>query len=1052
MKSSGCSVPSLCLSISLIIYVVIAAPPLLSLPIVGHFLPTLQNQLDKLPAEAQERALTQLEKMGNLEDPSIQLDITGRVFFIENSVHLPQGAVDNHLSEAHRRTISDTPITRLGPGGVPLLHSLPGSPNVIYLNFLGGQLVNRAWNDNYGIPVIQALPYSLDSNNAFSAQEIVSMANIWRRVAEDYSPWMVDVTTERPAAFTSTVLEAMITKSVDAAGVNLPASFAGGIAYLDIIGFYDALYYSPALIYFNNLAGGREDVVAEAVSHELGHNFGLSHDGVSGGSSYYSGAGGVSPTSWGPIMGAAYFRSVTKFNNGDYPGANNQEDDLAIISSSFPLRTDEVGNTLDTAMRLTTSGGSFSFSSLIEWYTDVDVFYMDITGGTVSIFAKPYTSLVDTVGNNLDIALQLLDSSGNILVTSDPTNSSSASISVNNLLPGRFYVKVYAVGNSVTPYSVYGSMGQYDLSGQFNDAGITTTTTSTSTTTTRPTTTSTSTATTRPTTTTSLPTTTGVGYTKIYEASMVSYPSGWSVNIAGTWSYGKPTSTFDPHDFFVVGNVISGTGLYPEPITTPQLLASKAFSTVGYSAIKLEFDRFLGVQSDDTVTVYACAGSECSLLWQNSGQIIDTVWTKMTLDLPTSMRERQSVQIKFGIGPTQKSGDVLTNSFGWNIKNFVVSGFNPIAETSTTTRPTTVSTTMMRPTTTSVSYTQIYAASMASYPTGWSVNTSGTWFYGKPTSTFDPHDFVVVGTVISGTGLYPEPITAPQLLISKAFSTVGFSAIKLEFDRFLGVKADDTVTVYACAGSECSLLWQNSGEIIDTAWTKVTLNLPMSMQERQSVQIKFGIGPTQKSGDVLTNSFGWNIKNFVISGQLNLTTQATTTPPSTTTTTAVDTTIFTESMVSYPAGWSVNTSGTWFYGKPTSTFDPHEFAVVGTVISGTGLYPEPITAPQLLISKEFSTAGFSSVRLEFDRYLGIKADDVVTVYACVESTCSLLWQNSGEVIDSAWTRITLPLPPMALNQAKVKIKFGLGPTQKSGDVVTNSFGWNIKGIAVIGRS
>lgn len=50
---------------------------------------------------------------------------------------------------------------------------------------------------------------------------------------------------------------------------------------------------------------GREDFVAETVSHEIGHNMGLSHDGQKNGDEHYEGFGSGA-TSWGPIMGAGY--------------------------------------------------------------------------------------------------------------------------------------------------------------------------------------------------------------------------------------------------------------------------------------------------------------------------------------------------------------------------------------------------------------------------------------------------------------------------------------------------------------------------------------------------------------------------------------------------------------------------------------------------------------------------------------------------------------------------------------------------------------------------
>ncbi|MGA1872610.1 MAG: hypothetical protein ACMUHY_02970, partial [Thermoplasmatota archaeon] len=46
------------------------------------------------------------------------------------------------------------------------------------------------------------------------------------------------------------------------------------------------------------------------------------------------------------IMGSAYGQSITQWSDGSYPGANNTEDDLAMISANgAPLVGDDVGDT-----------------------------------------------------------------------------------------------------------------------------------------------------------------------------------------------------------------------------------------------------------------------------------------------------------------------------------------------------------------------------------------------------------------------------------------------------------------------------------------------------------------------------------------------------------------------------------------------------------------------------------------------------------------------------------------------------------------------------------
>ena len=80
--------------------------------------------------------------------------------------------------------------------------------------------------------------------------------------------------------------------------------------------------------------------MGEAASHEIGHNFGLSHDATAT-ASYYSGA-----APWAPIMGVAYSQPVSQFSKGEYSGASTTQDDLAVIATGAPLRADDHGDTV----------------------------------------------------------------------------------------------------------------------------------------------------------------------------------------------------------------------------------------------------------------------------------------------------------------------------------------------------------------------------------------------------------------------------------------------------------------------------------------------------------------------------------------------------------------------------------------------------------------------------------------------------------------------------------------------------------------------------------
>ncbi len=145
--------------------------------------------------------------------------------------------------------------------------------------------------------------------------ERTRIVDIWHRVAEDLAPYDIDVTTERPSSFNRNTGTILVTHSIDANGNAINCTGCGGVAYVNVFGASNYhTYYSPALVFYDNLGGGAETYVAEASSHEFGHNLGLSHDGTSG-TTYYGGHGS-GLVSWAPIMGNSYYNNVTAVEQG----------------------------------------------------------------------------------------------------------------------------------------------------------------------------------------------------------------------------------------------------------------------------------------------------------------------------------------------------------------------------------------------------------------------------------------------------------------------------------------------------------------------------------------------------------------------------------------------------------------------------------------------------------------------------------------------------------------------------------------------------------------
>ncbi len=367
-----------------------------------------------------------------------------------------------------------------------LLHSKPGASKVIFLDFDGFTLpATTAWTGMGGMVVG---PYNTDGNAAFSNAEQDVIQSVWQRVAEDYAAFDVDVTTEDPgdAAITRSGAgdsafgtRALITND-SAAWAAACNSGCGGIAY---VGTYDQTSnhqnYQPAFVFAGGVPGSKN--IAEATSHEVGHNLGLSHDGVVAqngqpAQGYYTGC--LPPASnscagvWAPIMGVGYYKPISQWSRGEYTWASNTEDDLAVIQANgLAYRADDHGDTTGTATALGGSG-SLSASGIISTAADVDYFAFTASAGSLSVTATPAS-----VAPNLDILFELRDSAGNLLTSTNPaaamTNNDTATglnATISYSLPatGTYYLAISGVGSGSAAsggYSDYASIGQYSLSG-----------------------------------------------------------------------------------------------------------------------------------------------------------------------------------------------------------------------------------------------------------------------------------------------------------------------------------------------------------------------------------------------------------------------------------------------------------------------------------------------------------------------------------------------------------------------------------------------------------
>jgi len=456
---------------------------------------TLKAGLLSLSKEKREQVLKGLNKSSfPMQDAveSLHVDKQGGIFYV-CKFKVPENVKSAQTSTGTIPHKNPVPIE-----APPFYHSKPGAAYTIFLDFNGSDVTGTGWNDTYS--VYEARPYDKDGNEStFNDEEKDDILNIWQRVAEDYAPFDVDVTTEEPSGppnswdiYTGHVL---ITQNLDKNGNPCPYATAasggpsGGVSYYrspsggDVFGEGVYPYLRPAWVYYENLPTGvpkadkREDLAAEAATHEMGHNLYLSHDGDSG-NEYYPGHGS-GLISWSAIMGNSYTYNVSQWTKGEYYDASNTEDDLAIISGYLTYRPDDHGDSMWNASPLAADGAAIDDANpanqgIIGTTADVDVFVFKTGAGTITLDINPWISPVHTRGGNLDIHAQLYDSAGELVDWDNPDLDTSAQINVTGIDKGTYYLKITGSGagdpyitnpDDRTGYTEYGSIGQFFISG-----------------------------------------------------------------------------------------------------------------------------------------------------------------------------------------------------------------------------------------------------------------------------------------------------------------------------------------------------------------------------------------------------------------------------------------------------------------------------------------------------------------------------------------------------------------------------------------------------------
>jgi hypothetical protein len=370
--------------------------------------------------------------------------------------------------------------------GLPALDSNPGAKATLYLDFTGNY--EKSWfnyDDNHVKTTYKNITtpaFDTDGDpSTFSATEKAQIKEIWQRVAEAYAPFNINVSTDYYGSFDNgKALHVVIGGSASdwlklgASGVSSIGSFHDDAPNEVFVFSSDILKWSRYPSKFTDNKGNAvvlTAAVANSISHESGHAFGLHHQKTFNADGSVKATYSTGTANWTPIMGDNLASDRVTWADGPIDMIHYSwsgfgllggysfnipinEDEMAIIAGAdngFGYRPEPHNITIATAAALTVKNPLLSQlggQGIIEKMNDVNVFSFTTQKGYVNVRVD-----AAAVGADLEPKVELWSATG-LIASADPATASV--VFSKYLAAGTYYVKVLSHGD-------YGDVGQYSV-------------------------------------------------------------------------------------------------------------------------------------------------------------------------------------------------------------------------------------------------------------------------------------------------------------------------------------------------------------------------------------------------------------------------------------------------------------------------------------------------------------------------------------------------------------------------------------------------------------